>query len=159
MPRTPLPAAALAIVSAAGDAVTAAAARDRDAFDEATAALATLDGERVRLVLGHVVRALLEDLHPDGLSADDLRDVLPRCFRVAAAWYPQVDATLLVVVLSNALGIGDPDDEPRQAKPADVVAHAALLAADLVAAAGRPIASYLDLAIAELARAETIELP
>ena len=159
MPRPPLPAAALAIVSAAEDAVTAAAAHDRDAFEEATADLAALDGERVRLVLGHVVRALLEDLHPDGLSADDLREVLTGCFRAAAAWYPGVDATLLIVVLSNALGIGDPDDEPRQANPADVVAHAAVLTADLVTAVGRPVAGYLDLALTELARAETIEMP
>ena len=159
MPRFPLPEAARAIVGASGDAVAAAVAGDRHSFDEATAQLAALDGERVRLVLGYVVRSLLEELHPDGLSADDLRDVLPRCFRVAAAWYPEVDATLLVVVLSNALGIGDQDDEPRQAEPADVTVHAALLIADLVKASGRPLAGHLDAAIAEIARAQTIELP
>jgi hypothetical protein len=178
-----LPAAARAIVSAASDAVTAAVAGERETFDEAVAELAGLDAEQVRVLLGHVVRSLLEELHPDGLSADDIRDVLPRCVRAVIGWHPEVDAALLIVVLSNALGIGDPDDEPRDARPGDVTAHGVLLIADLVTAAGpvipagtvtsagsvtsvgsaasaeRPIDGYLEAALAEIARAETIEMP
>jgi hypothetical protein len=155
----PLPAAAQAIQDASSAGVTAAVAGDREAFGAALIALAALDAERVRVVLGHVVRALLEELHPDGLSADDVRGVLPRCVRAVIGWYPEVDPALLVVVLSNALGIGDPDDEPRETEPAAVTAHAVLLTADLVTAAGHPVAGHLNAAIAEIARAETIEMP
>jgi hypothetical protein len=152
----PLPAAARAIRQASEDAIAAAREADRPAFDEAVTVLAAQDAERVRLVLGHAVRTLLEELHPDGLSADDVRDVLPRAVRAVAGWYPDVQPGLLVVVLSNSLGISEEEDE---AEPADIFAHALLLFADLVTTAGRPAGGYLDASLNELHRAETMEMP
>jgi hypothetical protein len=51
------------------------------------------------------------------------------------------------------------DDDERPPGAAEVAAHGPLLVADLLAAAGRPLAGYLDAALAEIARAETIEMP
>lgn len=154
-----LPAPARAISAACTDAVDAALATNAAAFDEATGRLAAADPQRVSVVLGALVRSLLEDLHPDGLSGDDLRIVVERCVRSGAGWPSRVDPGVLVVVLTGALGLHDPEEQPPPAAPPDVARQAALLTADLLTAAGRPLAGYLDAAFAELARAETVELP
>ena len=65
-----------------------------------------------------------------------------------------------MLVLTGALGLSDPDRyclPPR--RPAALSSGAALLIADLLSVAGGPLAGYLDAALAELERAETIELP
>lgn len=161
-----LPEPARSIAGTVTDAVAAARDTDRAAFEEATGRLAALDGEQVGLVLGAVVRTLLEDLHPDGLSGEDVHDTLTACVGSAAAWYPGVNPHALVVVLTGALGVHpapdsdlDPDDRPPPVAPADIAHHAPLLVADLLTASGRRLAGYLDAAFADIARAELNEMP
>ena len=151
-----LPAAARQISTAVTDAVAAARTADADAFAEAATRLAAADPQRVSLVLGAVVRPLLEDLHPDGLDGEDLRAVLERCARAAGAWDSGVDPAVLLVVLVGALGLSDPDEQPRL-PPAEVSRNAVLLVADLLGP--RPLGPYLTASLAELARAETVEMP
>jgi hypothetical protein len=165
-----LPPAGRAIAAAATDAVTAAAAVDGPGFDDAARRLLLADAEHVRVVLGDVVRLLLEELHPDGVDGDDLREITRECARSAAPWFPGVDAGVLVVVLAGALGVHpDPPPEPDPADPwpevpalpapADVTRHSLVLLAGLLAARGRPLRGYLEAAFTELARRETVEQP
>lgn len=159
----PLPPAARAVAEACTRAVDAATAQDAQAYAEAVARLVTLDRERVNEVLGSVVRRLLEELHPDGLDADDAQQALERAVRGVVGWFPQVDVTALVVVLGGSLGLHpdstDGGGEAPPVTPLDVARHAPLLVADLLAARRRPLRPYLDAAFAEIARAETVELP
>jgi hypothetical protein len=156
-----LPASARAVRQATLDAVTAAGAADAGAYGEATQRLALCEPEHVRLVLGAVVRQLLEDLHPAGLAADDLLDLIKSCARRAFAWYPELDVDALVVVLTGALGIHEPDTETRRWTPLEVARHAPLFITELLAqpAGHRPLAEYLDRAFAEQSQAELNELP
>lgn len=159
------------------ESVAAALARDAERFADASDRLAIQDQQRLVLVQAGVIRSLLEELHPDGLSSADAQDVLRRCLTSAFSWYPQADPGVLVLVLTGALGLAegtapppaatpdsdlDPDAKPEPvptAGPAALSQGAALLIADLLAAAGAPLTGYLDAALAELERAETIELP
>ncbi|MGW5670945.1 hypothetical protein [Micromonospora sp. NPDC003776] len=147
-----LPASAREIAEAATVAVTAAGARDAEAYPTAVARLTGAD--RSGLVLGGVVRLLLEETHPDGLDGDDVRQVLERCVRSTAAWWPEVDPHVLLVLLASALGVYDPGDDDAPPDPAAIARHAPLLVADLMAATGRPLADYLAVAFAEVARTE-----
>jgi hypothetical protein len=155
-----LPAPARALAAASTSAVTAALAADHEAFSEASAQLAALDPEPVRRVLAAVVRDLLQDLHPDGLSGDDLQAAIEDCLRSAAGWFPRADASVLVVVLTGALS-AHPADEEQPQPPAglEVVRHAVLLVAVLLTASGGSFGSYLDAAFAEIAAAELTEQP
>jgi hypothetical protein len=147
----PGPAAALAEgVTAAVDAARRA---DTDALRAAVERLSTVDSGRSAVALGWAVRMLLEERHPDGLDGEDLRAVLTGC---AAAWPSEVDPSVVLVLLTGALGLSDPDEEPS-VDPAAVARNAALLLAYLLD--GRPPGPYLDAALAELERAETIEMP
>jgi hypothetical protein len=145
------------------EAVEAASSRDADRFTLAADRLAVQDPHRLTLVQAWVLRSLLEQSYPDGLSSEDAHEVLRRCLLSAAAWYPQVDPGTLVPVLTGALGVSDPEPDPGEAHtaagPAALSLGAALLIADLLSVAGDPLAGYLDGALAELERAETIELP
>ena len=143
---------------------------DAATYDGATARLATQPaGGRV---LGDVLRSLLEDTHPDGLNSDDVTLVVGRCYRAAAAWLPpeRVDVTMLLVVLTGALGINqpgvshegpDPDDAVPGEPPTwpDYAWHAPLLVADLLPFAPATLGSYLEAAFAEYAREAREELP
>ena len=166
-------------------AVSAAQVGDPHALAEAGEQASRLDVEAVRLVLGAVVRDLVEHAHPDGIGADDLGDLVRQCVRAAAPWWPDLHADVLVAVLAGALGVhpdsGGPDgwegpDGPdgsdgRQGSdgsdgwggaprpsPTELVLGAALLAAQLLPPAG-DVTPFVDAAFAELARAETVELP
>jgi hypothetical protein len=163
-----LPAPARAIATAVTDAVAAAQAGDADRFADATRRLLLADAEHVRVVLGDVVRTLLEELHPDGLDGDEVRDDVARCVTSAAAWFPDADAQVLVVVLAGALGIHPepppepaPDDPWRDAAtmapppPAEVARHALAMVADLLTTRGRAVRPYLEAAFTEVARAES----
>jgi len=141
------------------DAVEAALSRDADRFGPAAERLALQDQQRLTLVQAWVVRSLLEQLHPDGLSSADAQDVLRRCLLSAAAWCPQADPGVLVLVLTGALGLSDPDEASAATGPAALGLGGALLIADLLSVAGGPLTGYVDAAFAELERAETIELP
>jgi hypothetical protein len=149
-----LPAPARAIAVAASDAVTAAQQRDVDAFATAVTELATLDAEHIGLVLGAVVRLLLEDLHPDGLDGDDVRAVLEQCVRTASPWQSDVDPHVVLVVLAGALGVHDRDEEAPPPAPRSLAQHAALLLAALLSAKRRSLADYLTRAFREIQRGE-----
>jgi hypothetical protein len=142
-----------AISAAVTDAVTAARAADAEGFGDAVGRLSTVDPSRV---LGWVIRSLLEELHPDGMDGEDLRAVLTDCATAAGAWESEVDPAVLLVVLTGALGLSDPDEQPAL-PPAAVARNATLLLAHLLG--DRPLPRYLDAAFAELERAETIEMP
>ncbi|MEU4478091.1 hypothetical protein AB0F68_08540 [Micromonospora sp. NPDC023966] len=147
-----LPAPAREIAQAATEAVGAAQGRDAGAYEPAVERLAAAD--RAGLVLGGVVRLLLEESHPDGLAGDDVRQVLERCVRSTATWLPDVDPHVLLVLLASALGVYDPGDDDAPPDPGAIARHAPLLVADLLAATGRPLADYLSAAFAEVARTE-----
>ena len=172
-----LPPAAQAIASATADAIAAAQAGDTAAFDDASSRLLT-DPEHARVILGDAVRLLLEEVLPDGLDGDDLREIIGRSARSAAPWFPSVDPGVMVVVLSGALGIHPdtpPDprpgeewppelDDPWDAVPprpsaAAVTQHAVVLLTDLLSVRGRPLRGYLEAAFTEMARRETVEQP
>ncbi|HLL67310.1 MAG TPA: hypothetical protein VK453_16620 [Micromonosporaceae bacterium] len=149
-----LPAPARAVAVAASSVVAAARARDNDLFAEAVGDLAVLDPERVSLVLGAAVRLLLEDLHPDGLDGDDVRDALERTVRAAGQWQPEVDPHVVLIVLAGALGVHDRDEEAAPPSAESLARHAALLLAELLGERGRPFADYLTRAFAEIERAQ-----
>ena len=153
------PARVRVLADCSTSAVTAALAADRDDFLRATDRLAGLDPEQVGLVLGAVLRSLLEDLHPDGLASDDAQDVIVRCARSAAGWFPEVDVGALVLVLSGALGMHPHEDEPVPVSPLDVARHSPLMVADLLVAGGRTFPPYLHDALAGIAVAEANDLP
>ncbi|WP_088976500.1 hypothetical protein [Micromonospora coxensis] len=147
-----LPAPAREIAAAATDAVDAVRAHDAEAYEAATARLAA--AERSGLVLGTVVRLLLEETHPDGLDSDDVRQVLEHCVRAAAQWRPDVDPHVVLVLLAGALGVYDPGEDDAPPDPSALARHAPLLVADLLAVAGRPVGSCLEAAFTEIARTE-----
>ncbi len=105
-----LPGPARRIGATISAAIDAARDGDREAFVTASAEVAALPADQTGIVLGAIVRSLLEDQHPDGLDGDDMHAVLARCFRGAVAWLPfeSVDVQVLVAVLSSALGIHEP---------------------------------------------------
>ncbi len=91
-------------------AVRTAAAADAPGYPQVAAALTTMHPATSGLVLGAVVRRLLEDQHAAGLDGDDIRQVLRRCWADSAAWLPpaSVSPVVLIAVLSSALGIHEP---------------------------------------------------
>lgn len=147
-----LPASAREIAGAATDAVEAARDQDTEAYEVASGRLAV--AERSGLVLGAVVRLLLEATHPDGLDGDDVRQVLERCVRSAAPWRPDVDPHVVLVLLAGALGVYDPGEDDSPPGPAALARHAPLLVADLLAVTGRPLDGYLSAAFTEIERTE-----
>lgn len=150
-----LPAPAQAIAVAAAEAVTAAQQRDRDALDAAAGPLAAAEGSG--LVLGTVVRLLLEESHEDGLGGDDVRQVIEQCTRAAAVWEPAVDPHLLLVLLAGALGVHDQDEQAPRPDAEALARHAALLVAHLLASTPHPLAGYLTAAFAEIERTELLD--
>ncbi|WP_406082991.1 hypothetical protein OHA01_24900 [Micromonospora zamorensis] len=147
-----LPATARAIAVTATAAVAAAQARDGQAYDEVVGKLAA--DERSGLVLGAVVRLLLEESHPDGLTGDDIRQVLTRCVQGAARWRSDVDPHVVLVLLACALGVYDPEGDESSPDASALARHAPLLVADLLAATGVPLDDYLAAALAEIERTE-----
>ncbi|GIG60223.1 hypothetical protein Lfu02_45950 [Longispora fulva] len=154
-----LPPRARAIATAATEGVEAARAGDPEAFGAAAGRLAEFNPEQIRLVLGAVVRALLEDQHADGLTGDDVQAALGRCVRSAIAWFPDLDVNVLIVLVTGALGVHPEEGEIAAPAPLAVAQHATLLVSDLVTAADRPLHGYLAASLAEIARAETMEMP
>ncbi|GIG87044.1 hypothetical protein [Plantactinospora endophytica] len=148
-----------AIGQATARAVEAARAHDQAALDEAAGDLAALPAEQVGLVLGAVLRMLLEQAHPDGLAGEDVQAVLVRCARSNAGWLSGLDVGVLALLLTGALGVHQMADEVPTADPAAVARHAPLLVADLLTVAGGAVGDYLTAALDEIAVAETMELP
>lgn len=169
-----IPGPARDLVRAVLHAVDAATTADAGAYDTATARLAAQPaGGRL---LGDLLRALLEDTHPDGLDADDITLVTGRCFRAAVTWLApeRVDVMMLLAVLAGALGIHEPgvtyqaldlpgpDDDTVPVEPPawpEYGWHAPLLVADLLPFAPTTLTTYLEAAFAEYAREAREELP
>jgi hypothetical protein len=172
---------------ALGTAITRAvdAVGEADVYPKAAVELAALPAG---LILGGLIRSMLEDQHPDGLDSDDIEAVLVRCYRAAAGW-TSVDANVLLAVLASALGIHEPGvtyeditapdrsedewtsapiggtksetDAPPMKAPTttEYAYHAPILIADLIAAGRRSLTYYLDAAFTETAREQTMEHP
>jgi len=176
-----------AIGAAVTRAVGAAGDADAEAYGSAAATVVSLPAGPTGLVLATVTRTLIEELHPDGLDADDVQLVLGRCYRSAHAFLGDVvDVRVLIAVLAAALGIHEAgltyqemepvetttDDWPppahpaegdtatgRPPTPAEFAWHAPLVIADLLAAGARRIGPYLDTAFADLATGAAMDLP
>jgi len=168
-----IPGPARELVRRIVQAADAAVGNDMAAYEGAVAGLATLPmGGRV---LGDLLRALLEDTHPDGFTSDDITQVVGRCYRAAVAWLPpdRVDVTMLLAVLAGALGIHEPgvtyqalgvpeDGGTVPVTPpswAEYARHAPLLVADLLPYAPAMLDSYLEATFAEYAREAREEQP
>lgn len=154
-----LPKPARAVAEAATEAVTAVRSADQPALDRASARLAALDSGHVGVVLGAVVRMSLEELHPDGLTADDVHALVGRCARSAAGWFPRADPDVLVMLIAGSLGVHQTGEEGFRLDGPEVAPHAALLVAGLLAASGRPLGGLLAAAFADIALRESAEMP
>jgi hypothetical protein len=141
--------------------VNAAQSADREGFESATERLIALDrggAGRVSAAQAGVLNQLVEQRHPDGLDGEDARAVLEHAARATLPWLPSLDVNILLTVLAGALGVLDPDAEPYPASPLELARHASILIADLLgpSADAQPL---VDAAIAEIHRAQTIEMP
>ncbi|MCW2525880.1 MAG: hypothetical protein JWM76_740 [Pseudonocardiales bacterium] len=152
--KSPAPAALPITISAAVD---EARLGNADAFEEAVAKLAGFDAERVGIAQAAAIRSLLEESFPDGLDGDDARLLLTRC-AAASAWYPGFDPGVLLQILSGALGMTDPDEQPQSARTV-LVTHAILVITELSATKPAELSGHLSRALAEIQRAETMEMP
>lgn len=146
-----LPAPARPIAAATTTAVAAAHDQDSEALTAAVAELGVQDQTQTGLILGTTVRLLLEVRNPDGLDADDVRNVLAETVRSAAPWCPEVDPQVVLYLLANALGVWDDDGAPPP-EPEPLALHAALLIEHLLAP--RTISEVLTATLDEIQRAQ-----
>jgi hypothetical protein len=153
-----------AVRTAVLDAIRATATADGPALADCGPALAALDEPRLRIVLGEMLRSAMEELHPDGLSSADAQELIEHCVE-QSGWYPELNPEVLVVVLLGAFGAHDPDQQPAL-PPAVVARHAAVLLVDLLTGTTKTTPDLLgraerllNRALAELERAETMEMP
>lgn len=153
------PITARQIAVATDDAITAARAAAREPLAEAVDELIALPFEQVTIVHAGVVRALLEHLHPDGFSGEDIQGALTRVAGAAIAWLPDLDVAALAAVLTGSLGLTEMADDAERVGPSDYLRSAVLVMADLLATAEIAPEPYIRAAIGEIARAETIEMP
>lgn len=138
--------------------VSAAQAGEADDFAAGLADLNRVDRAQLAVLLGAVMRDLLERAHPDGLDADDVEQLLDSCIKATTPWFGLLDTDALVRALTGALDITDPDDAPELAGPA-VVTHGLLLIADQLSTMNQALPAVLELALQELMRAQTVEMP
>ena len=149
------PAEVRRIADATNDALAAVAAGDPIAFDDAVEPLGRSDSAQAGHVHAEMVRTLLEEVYSDGLTGENVQEVLGRTVR-GAHWLPNLDIAGFVEVLTGALGVADTEEQSRsRPRPA----HALLVVADLLAVRRARAETYLRRALAEVRRAETIEMP
>ncbi|MDJ0426323.1 hypothetical protein QNA19_10365 [Rhodococcus fascians] len=143
------------IADATVDALAAVVAQDPIAFDEAVELLDRSDAAKAGNVHAEMVRSLLEEVYSDGLTGENVQEVLGRTVR-GADWLPSVDIAGFVEVLTGALGVTDLDEQSRsRPRPA----HALLVVADLLAIRRSRAETYVRRALAEIHRAQTVEMP
>lgn len=143
------------IADATVDALAAVVAQDPIAFDEAVELLDRSDAAKAGNVHAEMVRSLLEEVYSDGLTGENVQEVLGRTVR-GADWLPSVDIAGFVEVLTGALGVTDVDEQSRsRPRPA----HALLVVADLLAIRRSRAEMYVRRALAEIHRAQTVEMP
>jgi hypothetical protein len=151
-----LPPAARAVAARITAAVGAARTADADELRGSAADLEALDAAHVSVVLGAIIRMLLEEKHPDGVDGDDLRTVLDGCSGWALRWLPEVDPEVLLVIVAGALGVHPEEaDGIARPDPAAIALHAPLLVAHLLGP--RSVDRYISSAYAEIARSETMD--
>ncbi|WP_277830787.1 hypothetical protein [Speluncibacter jeojiensis] len=129
--------------------VAALRAGDAVALADSVTELAAQATERVGLLHSSTVRALLEQAHPDGLSGNDVQDVLTSMSGVPVP----VPLPAVAEVLTGALGVG----EPAESTPAECITAA--LAIIAVLAPPGTLAVHLRRAMAEIERDQTVEMP
>jgi len=151
-----MPAATPARISTAVlSAVDAARAGNADDFAEAVSDVNALDQSRLTLVLAGIIRSVLEILHPDGLDGDDVQDALTDTAK-QNSWYPGLQPEAVGEVLLGALGVLAPED----VKTASAFnAHAALVISTLSSKQPVPLSRLVERELAEIRRAETMEMP
>nr|WP_206030864.1 hypothetical protein [Rhodococcus sp. B10] len=149
------PLTARTIAAATDDAIAAATARSVEQFADAIETLTSEDPAQLGLIHAEMVRSLLEELHPDGLTGEDVQDALTRTVRSAAEWNPSVDVDGFVEVLTGALGVADTEERRPRPRPE----HAVLLMADLLVRRKASGKLYIRRAVAEVQRAQTMEMP
>lgn len=150
------------IATATDRGIRAARRHSSEDFDDCVAQLEK-HGEAARAMHAHLVRELLETSYQDGVSGDDVSDVLTRIVDAASRWDAQMDPDAVAAVLLGALGVGEsPDADGAGARLiplAKIVGAAILVAADLAADAEVDHGPYLVRAVEEIRRAQTIEIP
>lgn len=156
------PLTARTVAEATDQGVRAARAQDIEDFRDSVGRLEK-HAEVAREVHGLMVRELLEALYQDGVSGDDVSEVLRRTITGAGLWDAPVDPSAVVVVLTGALGVAEPDEDGEgrttAIAAADVVGAAVLVIADLLAAGKIDHKDYLMRAVEEIRRAQTVEMP
>ncbi|HET8993230.1 MAG TPA: hypothetical protein VFN32_05480 [Rhodococcus sp. (in: high G+C Gram-positive bacteria)] len=145
------------IATSTDTALTAVRDETVPVFDDALAELVTLPYEQVTAVHAGMLRELLEELHPDGLTGEDVQTVLERALRNGMRWLPSLQPDAVVAVLTGTLGVHD--DEAPKVRPGDYLTAGLLVLADLLAARTSAPGPYLRRAVAEIERAETVEMP
>ena len=155
IPTPEWPPTVRAIAGATDDAIGSARAKAKDAFVEAIEKLSSEDHVQVAAIHAEMVRSLLEELHPDGLTGEDVQDALSSAVRSAVEWYPDLDVHGFVEVLTGALGVSDTEEK----RPSPGAEHAVLILADLLVRRSAAADGYIRSAVAEIRRAQTMEMP
>ncbi|MCJ0906422.1 hypothetical protein [Rhodococcus sp. ARC_M6] len=156
---TEWPKVARNIADATADALAAVRAANSGALTDAVDELKNLSFEQVSSVHAAIVRELLEDTHPDGLSSEDVQDALTACAKATITWLPDLDVQALAAVYTGALGISDLEDDSFRIGHGAYLRSAVLVMGSLSAGTKKPQATYIATAIGEIARAQTIEMP
>ncbi|GAB92386.1 hypothetical protein [Gordonia rhizosphera] len=154
------PLKARAIAEATDRGIRAARAHDLDGFGEALEQLEI--HPEARDVHAHMVRELLETQYQDGVSGEDVSEVLTRAVDDAGDWNAPVDPSAMVVVLTGSLGVvesSDDDGPPTDIPVAQLTGAAIVVIADLAAGAALDHQPYLVRAVEEIRRAQTVEMP
>ncbi len=149
------------IATASDQGISAARSHDRKHFDDAVAQLEK-HGDAARAVHAYAIRELLETSFQDGVSGDDVSDVLTRTVDTAAQWDVSVPPDSVVAVLIGALGVSERrgDDAAAAAIPlAAIIGAAMLVAAEMATDAAVDHVPYVVRAVDEIHRAQTIEIP
>lgn len=148
------------VAQTTGEAIRAARAHDSEAFGAATDLLALHPESREVHAL--MIRELLETVFPDGLTGDDVSEVMTSTSRAAASWTSAVSPAAVALVLTGALGVGDtadPDALPSAGLDAETTAAALVVITDLTARADVDPMEYVTRAVDEIRRAQTMEMP
>lgn len=149
------------VAQTTGEAIRAARAHDSEAFGAATDLLALHPESRE--VHAITLRELLETVFPDGLTGDDVSEVMTSTSRAAASWTAAASPAAVALVLTGALGVGDTagaDALPSAGLPdAETTAAALVVITDLTARADVDPMEYVTRAVDEIRRAQTMEMP
>ena len=149
------------VAQTTGEAIRAARAHDSEAFGAATDLLALHPESREVHAL--MMRELLETVFPDGLTGDDVSEVITSTSRAAASWTSAVSPAAVALVLTGALGVGDtadPDALPSAGLlDAETTAAALVVITDLTARADVDPMEYVTRAVDEIRRTQTMEMP